>query len=311
MFLYLTDFYRMNNLKMKNALLALSVSLFASTIYAAPSAELQNRMKAMGTVQNHQVIDGGLTAWTISSKSGKVAVFYTTPDEKVLIKGDLWKTADRKNISDDINLKALNYASPEFKQRVLGKATQMTMASATQANQPTQQNYTAEIVGKFNGPVPEIIKLLDQAAGYKEGKGNATDTLYLFYDPRCKWCHQAYYETRKYVNKGFTIKWLPTLALGQSESGYRMAASILQSPKADTLEKIFNRDASYQVDPTPKSRKNIDTNLEHLLALVAGFDGKGARVSVPTGFYVNKRTGKIKKVDAISESVNLEMVFGK
>ena len=102
MFLYLTDFYRMNNLKMKNALLALSVSLFASTIYAAPSAELQNRMKAMGTVQNHQVIDGGLTAWTISSKSGKVAVFYTTPDEKVLIKGDLWKTADRKNISDDM-----------------------------------------------------------------------------------------------------------------------------------------------------------------------------------------------------------------
>ena len=144
----------MNNLKMKNALLALSVSLFASTIYAAPSAELQNRMKAMGTVQNHQVIDGGLTAWTISSKSGKVAVFYTTPDEKVLIKGDLWKTADRKNISDNINLKALNYASPEFKQRVLGKATQTTTASGKHANQPVQQNFTAEIVGKFNGPVP-------------------------------------------------------------------------------------------------------------------------------------------------------------
>lgn len=297
---------------MKNAVLALSVSLFASTIYAAPSVELQNRMKAMGTVQTHQVIEGGLTAWTISSKSGKVAVFYTTPDEKVLIKGNLWKTSDRKNISDDINLKALNYASPDFQKRVLGSATKTTTASGNQqASQPTQQNFTAEIVGKFNGPVPEIIKLLDQSAGYKEGKGNATDTLYVFYDPRCKWCHEAYYKTRNYVQKGFTIKWLPTLALGQSESGYRMAASILQAPKADSLEKIFNRDSSYQVDPTDKSRKNIDTNLEHLLALVAGFDGKGARVSVPTGFYVNKRTGKIKKVDALSESINLEMVFGK
>lgn len=301
----------MNILKMKNAVLALSVSLLASTIYAAPSAELQNRMKAMGTVQNHQVIEGGLTAWTISSKSGKVAVFYTTPDEKVLIKGNLWKTADRKNISDDINLKALNYASPEFQKRVLGNTAQATTASGKQTNQPTQQNFTAEIVGKFNGAVPEIIKLLDQSAGYKEGKGNATDTLYVFYDPRCKWCHEAYYKTRSYVQKGFTIKWLPTLALGQSESGYRMAASILQAPKADSLEKIFSRDASYQVDPTDKSRKHIDTNLEHLLALVSGIEGKGARVSVPTGFYLNKRTGKIKKVEALSESVNLEMVFGK
>lgn len=301
----------MNILKMKNAVLALSMSLLASTTFAAPSAELQNRMKAMGTVQNYQVIDGGLTAWTISTKSGKVAVFYTTPDEKVLIKGSLWNTADRKNISDDINLKALNYASPEFKQRVLGGATQTVTAKGKRTDQPTQQNFTAEIVGKFNGPVPEIIKLLDKSAGYKEGKGGATDTLYVFYDPRCKWCHQAYYATRKYIDKGFTIKWLPTLALGQSESGYRMAASILQAPKADSLEKIFNRDASYQVDPTPQSRKSIDTNLEHLLALVAGFDGKGARVSVPTGFYVNKRTGKIKKVEALSETVNLEMVFGK
>ncbi len=311
MCLYLTDFYRMNILKMKNALLALSVSLFASTIYAAPSSELQNRMKTMGSVKEYQVVSGGLTAWTIASKSGKVAVFYTTPDEKVMIKGNLWNTVDRKNISDNINLKALNYASPEFQKRVLGNTTQAISANGKGANQPAQQNFTAEIVGNFNGQTPEIIKLLDQSAGYKEGKGNATDTLYVFYDPRCKWCHEAYYKTRNYVKNGFTIKWLPTLALGQSESGYRMAASILQAPKADSLEKIFDRDASYQVDPTDKSRKNIDTNLEHLLALVAGFDGKGARVSVPTGFYLNKRTGKIKKVEALSESINLEMVFGK
>lgn len=303
----------MNILKMKNALIALSVSLCTSMVYAAPSSELQNRMKAMGNVQEFQTISGGLTAWTISTKSGKVAVFYTTPDEKVLIKGSLWNTSDRKNLSDNINLKALNYASPEFQKRVLSNTTQTTTAQAKQNSKPqaVQQNFTAEIVGKFNGPTPEIIKVLDQAAGYKEGKGNATDTLYVFYDPRCKWCHEAYYTTRKYVSKGFTIKWLPTLALGQSESGYRMAASILQAPKADSLEKIFNRDESYQVDPTEKSRKNIDTNLEHLLALVAGFEGKGARVSVPTGFYLNKRTGKIKKVEALSESINLEMVFGK
>lgn len=287
---------------------ALTMSICVSNAFSAPSAELTNKMKSLGTIHNHKVIDGGLTAWSIGTKSGKVAVFYTTPDEKVMIKGDLWNTKDRKNLSDAINLKALDYASPDFKNRVLSS---IKKPQSKPQHQTTEQHFTAEIVGKFKGPTPKIISILDDSAGYKEGKGSATDTLYIYYDPRCKWCHEAFYKTRPYIAKGFSIKWLPTLALGQSDSGYALAASILQKPTKDTLENVFKRNVNYQVQPTDKSRQEIDLNLENLLALVASFDGDGARVSVPTGFYLNKKTGKVKKVEGLSEDIFLDQVFGK
>lgn len=296
----------------QNALLALTMSICVSNAFASPSAELTNKMKSLGVVHNHQVVSGGLTAWSIGTKSGKVAVFYTTPDEKVMIKGDLWNTADRKNISDSINLKSLEYASPDFKKRVLSSIKKpQTKPQTMPQQQYTEKHYSAEIVGTFNGPTPKIISILDESAGYKEGKGSATDTLYIYYDPRCKWCHEAFYKTRPHIAKGFSIKWLPTLALGQSDSGYAMAASILQNPTKDTLENVFKRNTKYQVQATDKSRQQIDLNLENLLALVASFDGDGARVSVPTGFYLNKKTGKVKKVEGLSEDIFLDQVFGK
>ncbi|HFG7030945.1 TPA: hypothetical protein ACGIK9_003445 [Acinetobacter baumannii] len=299
----------MKILNLKYAISVASLSLIASISFASPSEGLKNQMKKMGTVAQVQTIDGGLTAWTLVTGSGKSAVFYTTPDEKVLIKGNLWRTSDKKNISDDLNLTALNYASPEFKQRVLANTGRGTTSTTNTSS--TSQDGIAEIVGKYNGKVPEVIKILDQSAGYKEGKATAIDTLYVYYDPRCRWCHEAFYKTRPYIQKGFSIKWIPTLALGQSENAYNFAAAVFQNPQQDTLSRTFDRDQSAAVNATEQSKKLIDKNLENLLGLVANFTGQGGRVSVPTGFYLNKKTGKLKMVNAVGEDVNLDMVFGK
>lgn len=296
-----------------SALLALTMSTCVSYALAAPSENLTNKMKSLGVIHNHQVIEGGLTAWTIGSKSGKVAVFYTTPDEKVMIKGDLWRILDRKNLSDNINIGALNFAAPDFKNRVLTSIKKNKIESTAKPVivKNNDLHSSAEIVGNYKGATPQIITILHESAGYKEGTGSPIDTLYIYYDPRCKWCHEVFYKTRPYVKKGFSIKWLPTLARGKSENGYAMAASILQKPNQNTLENSFKRDSKYQVQATEKSRKDIDLNLENLLALVAGFDGDGAQVSVPTGFYLNKKTGKVKKVEGLADDIYLDQVFGK
>jgi hypothetical protein len=295
-----------------SALLALTLSMCATNTFASPSPELTKKMKSFGVVHNHQIVDGGLTAWTIGTKTGKVAVFYTTPDEKVMIKGDLWHTSDRKNISDAINIKALNYASPDFKNRVLASVKKPQARTQPKA---TEQNYSAEIVGAYKGPIPKIITFLDESAGFKEGNGSPTDTLYVYFDPRCKWCHESFRKTRTYIQKGFSIKWLPTLALGRDNetaaTALAKAATLLQNPKKDTLENLFSKKADLNIQVTDKSRQQIDLNLENLLALAASFKGEGARVTVPTGFYLNKKTGKVKMVEALSEDIFLDQVFGQ
>ncbi|MDC5278414.1 hypothetical protein OHW85_23045, partial [Acinetobacter baumannii] len=206
------------------------------------SQTLFGQMSKLGQVNNVQPMQGDLLAWTINI-NGQPQVVFTTKDEKVVITGNAFDTTTM----DSVSLPILQNAQP-----------QTGAANLPNTGAPTN-NVTvdfAEIVGKWDKPAPAAIALLDQLKGAKEGKANAVDTLYVVFDPRCSNCHDAYRATRKYVEKGFSIKWIPTTLLGRHEEGAKLAAAVIRDPKV--LDKAFAKDPSISVTPTPEENAALE-----------------------------------------------------
>lgn len=78
----------------------------------------------------------------------------------------------------------------------------------TPARQPTAS--VGNLASAYNHPVFKAVKTL---SGFKEGKANDNNTVYIIYDPRCKYCHETFNLSRSYVKSGATIKWIPALVL--------------------------------------------------------------------------------------------------
>jgi len=177
---------------------------------------------------------GGLTAWTVE-KNGHSVVLYTTPDVAVVFTGIIWDAQTGRNISDQFlpGVQPAPAAVPQPAPQPAPRPAAVQAAPATRA--------AAAMDGSYSGALPESIKTIDSLAGVKEGTGSPANTVYIIMDPRCPWCHKAYAQTRNYVKKGYTIKWIPSLALGDSPNGMPLAASLLQNKDATVLDRIMGR----------------------------------------------------------------------
>ena len=168
---------------------------------------------------------GGLTAWTLD-RDGKQVIMYTSVDGKAVISGIVWDSATGKNLSDQ-------FITPEL---VANNAKAVTAATQQLASGQSQgqsaQNITGMLDGKFVGELPPAIKAIDSLVGIKEGNATAADTVYIIFDPRCPYCKKTYNLTRKYVELGYSIKWIPSLALGPNEEAQNTLAAMLQSKEA-------------------------------------------------------------------------------
>ncbi|RXF38773.1 hypothetical protein EG864_15845, partial [Enterococcus faecalis] len=102
--------------------------------------------------------------------------------------------------------------------------------------------------------------------GVKEGKGGIADTLYIIVDPRCPYCRKAYNITREYVKKGYTIKWIPTVALGDPANGLPLAATILQSKDKDVVERVLGKHEQIRTQPTKETEEALRTSLAFMFA---------------------------------------------
>ena len=222
---------------------------------------------------------------------------------------------NKKIISDKYATDSLKYASEEFRNKILSAKGGFI---ATNPNPDevklTKSEEMAFKVGymnvKWDKPqIPEALKLIDSLAGAKEGKGKPQDTLYIIYDPRCPWCHRTFEATREYVAKGYSIKWIPTLALGKkTDIAYSLAAAPLNNINLLTAS-FEKKDAAKKVRVTQKNKDDLEQNFQFLLAYFKKVK-PSENPTVPIGIFLDKTSGKVTDIQGLQEREILEMLFG-
>lgn len=261
-----------------------------------PPGELLIQLSRYGHVIGSQAVGvGGVTAWTVLARDGRRVVLYSTADGQALFAGYMWDLKSGKNLSD----KFANGGSPQTTTRPakLAESQLMERAPAVHA-----------MHGNFAGDVPVSMKTVDSLAGLKEGSGSIVDTVYVIIDPRCPVCRLAYQRTRPYVKKGVSIKWIPAAALGRSEIGIPLAATILQSKDPSVLARVMGSHEQIKTTPTKSTEEALARNLAFLFA---AFQQNNGEAGVPVAFFLDHRTGKPRMLTGLSESVVLEDLFGK
>lgn len=289
---------------MQNLIKALTlpfVLLSTSTlINAEPSTDLRSKISNIGSIKEVQKTSTeGMYAWLLE-KNGKTLVIYNTPDNKSFIKGEIYDLNTKKILSKKHSLDSLKYASSDFRNLVLGVKS---------PPQPSKNNNDGYMNIKWSGnTIPDALKMIDGLAGAKEGNGAPQDTLYIFYDPNCTWCHTTFEHTRPYIKAGYTIKWLPTFARGKTASSLALNAAALQNP--NKLEAVFDRSKiALNTKPTEQQIKSIDNNLQFLFA----YHNKvmpDIKPSVPFGIFLDKSSGKVTHIQGLSEKPILELLYG-
>lgn len=316
----------MINFKQTFALATLAASIvmiapaYAAVIPASgvPSSALQKKVSAIGSVKGYEATTtNNMYAWYLE-KNGKTLVIYNTPDEASFIKGTIYDMASKKVISDKYAVKSLEFASPEFREKILstygltprsaataGTAAPVALSASEQA--AYDKGYM-NIKWQKDG-IPEALQMIDGLSGAKEGNAAPQDTVYIFYDPRCPWCHKTFDATRSYVKKGYSIKWIPTVALGRSDAAYALAAAPIQL--AAMLEPSFQKKDSAKATAATKSDiKAIDTNLQFLSAYFKKVMPDD-QISVPIALFLDKTSGKVTHLQGLSDKPALELLFGE
>jgi len=251
-----------------------------------------NLVAKYGTIVDYKPVGvGGLTAWTVE-KEGKKIVLYTTKDSQALFMGVVWDAATGQNLSDQFSVRNVSNEH---------------LVSTSLISEAPNISIPAAFDGEFNLPIPESMKTVDSLMGLKEGEGGIVDTLYIIIDPRCPYCRRAYDITREYVKKGHTIKWIPTVALGEAEEGLPLAATILQSK--ELADRILGNHEQIKTSPTKEIEEALHTNLAFMFA---AFEQNGnGQAGVPVAFFIDRRSNKPRMMTGVSEIGVLEDIFGK
>lgn len=267
---------------------------------------VMQHLSRYGTPVTKQLLPvGGVTVWTVISKSGKPVQLYTTADGKALFSGVVWNLETGQNVSEALMVPPTG-ADPNFATRL----PQVVAPTTPKSNLVSGPNaLPSAFDGKAPTQIPEAIRLVDGLAGYKEGKGGPGETLYIIIDPRCPYCRRAYLNTREHVKAGATIKWIPTVALGRPEQGLPLAATILRSSSPDAVARVLGNHEQINTPPTDFEIKQLDNNLDFMFE--AFKQNNEPNPGVPVAFFVDRRSGKARMMMGVSEQVVIEDILGK
>lgn len=237
--------------------------------------------------------ENNFIAWLVEGKNGKKMTFYTIGNKIFL--GTLWDLNTKENLNVIFeSSKQQNLNSQNLNQSNTG-------SSLTDANGLISRN--------FKGPVPEAITAIDSLGGIKIGNAKPADTLYIIIDPRCSYCHQAYNSLKPYMDKGVTIKWIPTVALGRIEEGLPLANAILHASNRIELDRIMANPKMYKRDLSDSDQRVLKRNLEYLFQ---AFEQSGEQsAGVPVAFFIDKVSGRPRMMMGISEMAVIETILGK
>lgn len=271
-------------------------------------------------------------AWLLKN-GDREFVLFSDLETNYLWAGNTWDSINGKSITGSVDVDFMKKnGNPYNTAKQPGKLPsaqdenilpETTNSSATSNNQASSTIQPYVMQGKWTGPVPDIIQQLDNLAGVREGNAPPQDTVYLFFDPRCPYCHQAYRATRKAVQQGFSIKWIPTDVLGEppgQPSGMRLASGILDSNSLDVLQLILTAPRAKLLEydqkmPAPSQKpevlnKQVQANNDFLMSVFENhpeIEKKG----VPAGLMLDHNTGRPRLVMGLSEAEVIDYVFGK
>lgn len=271
----------------------------ATVARVTDDAAARKALERYGNVVSAQPVGAGFTAWTVEKGGGRV-VLYTNPDASLLMSGVVWDARTGENLSEKI-------ASMPTSASLPGTLPGGVLPSAGAV--PRGGPAVAAMDGEFKGDLPESIKTVASLEGVTEGDGRSADTVYIIVDPRCPYCRQTYNMTRDYVKAGRTIKWIPTVALGDAANGLPLAAAILQSKEPDVVERILGKHEHITSTPTKETEEALERNLSFMLAAFKQ-NSELRQAGVPVAFYLDHRTGQPRMMTGVSENVVLRDIFG-
>ena len=305
-------------LKQKSGLVLFAAGLAAGTVFGTKWLEyvsppvmaeaVQSALPSDGTdkrtppaavlslgeiVDMREMLENNLTAWLIRAPNGRQMTFYTTADGKNIFSGTVWDLATKQNINQVFDTTA---------------SVGMPGSAGQSIQEVVQTDGGSSLLGKYTGEIPEAIKALDSLGGPKIGNGGPGETLYVIIDPRCPYCHQAYDSLKPYMDKGVTIKWIPTVALGQPEQGLPQANAVLHAKTRAELDKIMTDPKAYPRVLEGKDGEDLQRNLSFMFQ---AFEQNGGQAGVPAAFFVDKNTGQPRMMMGLSEEAVIQAILGK
>jgi len=305
-------------LKQKSGLVLFAAGLAAGTVFgtkwleyvsppvmaeavqsALPSDGTDKRTPPAAVLSLGEIVDmrempeNNLTAWLIRAPNGRQMTFYTTTDGKNIFSGTVWDLATKQNINQVFDTTA---------------SVGMPGSAGQSIQEVVQTDGGSSLLGKYTGEIPEAIKALDSLGGPKIGNGGPGETLYVIIDPRCPYCHQAYDSLKPYMDKGVTIKWIPTVALGQPEQGLPQANAVLHAKTRAELDKIMTDPKAYPRALEGKDGEDLQRNLSFMFQ---AFEQNGGQAGVPAAFFVDKNTGQPRMMMGLSEEAVIQAILGK
>ena len=305
-------------LKQKSGLVLFAAGLAAGTVFGTKWLEyvsppvmaeaIQSALPSDGTdkrtppaavlslgeiVDMREMPENNLTAWLIRAPNGRQMTFYTTADGKNIFSGTVWDLATKQNINQ-----VFDTTDSVGRTGSVGQSVQEVV----------QTDGGSSLLGKYTGEIPEAIKALDSLGGPKIGNGGPGETLYVIIDPRCPYCHQAYDSLKPYMDKGVTIKWIPTVALGQPEQGLPQANAVLHARTRAELDKIMTDPKAYPRALEGKDGEDLQRNLSFMFQ---AFEQNGGQAGVPAAFFVDKNTGQPRMMMGLSEEAVIQAILGK
>jgi hypothetical protein len=192
-----------------------------------------------------------------------------------------------------------------------GQGQSATVSSTNQkqaertSKQKTAPRAKGAVDGKWKGKTPDLVRDFETLHGIKEGKGATANTVYIFVDPRCGFCRRVYNESRAYINKGHSIKWIPVVVLGDPDNGNALAAAMLNANSPAIVRRIIGNKEQIKVKPTATHRQKLEYNEAYFFAAFRQADLSGQE-GVPMALYLDHRTGKV----TIMTRVYLPELFG-
>lgn len=271
---------------MRRSFLVMLLAMLAATASAQMPQPLRDRSSAAAVPpiirdKGGRVLDvakgpGGMTVYTVE-KDGKPVIFYVTPDGAAALVGVMFDAKTGANLSESFL---------EHSYALIGRDPK-PKADVVIVNQVAQHLASPEVVGVV------------------EGKAEATKTTFVFFDPRCPYCHNLFANTREQAKRGANIKWIPVNTLG--EPGVPISAAILRKGKPALVE-VMAGHLKDGVPPTMDERAKIEANTVLFGAIVRQL---GKKPATPT-FLFQDGNGKLTVVqDDGSNKVALTAAFGK
>lgn len=285
----------------------LAAALAASFILSAPSALAKDefpselmpgyqRVSAMGEVVAAKPISSSVTSYLVNGEAGEV-IFHALNDGSAFFAGFGWSTPnEQKRVILPRVPDEFDDAPYQF-----GAGSVARMDNVPTANQN---------VVSASSSVPESMRVVDGLAGWTEGSATDIDKiLYVLVDPRCPYCRAAYMNLRPYVEKGVTVRWISTQALGRSPEAAKLAAAINRGGReAHDILSHSKKQVSRGFAPvTSAEQEQMKASLDFLFDSFNANPAAGS-AGVPVAYYVSK-SGEARMLKGLSEKDVVKQVM--